>query len=340
MANVVANESYVIKQRQFLMAACIAAFAHDLGGERVNWLAGAWDPTVAKRLVDPSHWRVDDPVMFWHFDGHDKRKSEYVRFPKPFYSDGDFAYGDLELIDDITENDDEQSYILDNSRSQVESTCAYERSVSLENSVEHTVDKGMSFDMTSETTVKGSYAGIEAEQKIGLAYGQSFDDSVTKAESESAESETISQTFPVPAGAILQLQISFERQRTKQPYKVDGIVDSGVDLKLGHWWAKGRAGTEYRPHHPSEEWGWPSLNDFQQFYMGLDTNFPSMEDYWSHASVSRVRNGLNWLMHKDNRRIQTSGVKMRTLEKNAKLSIVQLHVDASQCSSPSCGRSV
>ena len=239
MANVIANESYVIKQRQFLMAACIAAFGHELCGERVGYLAGAWDPSVAKRLVDPSHWRVDDPVMFWHFDGHDKRKSEYVRFPKPFYSDGDFDYGDLELIDDITENDDEQSYILDNSKSQVESTCAYERSVSLENSVEHTVDKGMSFDMTSETTVKGSYAGIEAEQKIGLSYGLSFDDSVTKAES-SGESETISQTFPVPAGAILQLQISFERQRTKQPYKVDGIVDSGIDLKLGHWWAQGR----------------------------------------------------------------------------------------------------
>ena len=324
MANVVANESYVIKERQFLMAACIAAFAHDLGAKRTDWLAGAWDPSVAKRLVDPSHWRVDDPVMFWNFDGHDKRKSEYVSFPKPFYSDGNFQYGDVELIDDIVENDDTQSYILDNSKSEVESTCAYERSVALENSVEHSVDKGMTFDVTSETTIKGSYAGIEAEQKIGAAYGRSFNDSVTKSESES-ESETISQTFPVPAGSILQLQISFERQRTKQDYKVDGILDSGVHLKLGHWWADDRAGTKYRPHDPSEEWQWPSLGEFQQFFMGLDTNYPSMEGYWSHGSVSRVRNGLGWLMHKDNRRVQTSGVKMRTLEKNAKLSIVQLH---------------
>ena len=323
MANVVANESYVIKERQFLMAACMAAFAHDLGGTRTDWLPGAWDPSVAKRLVDPSHWRVDDPAMFWNFDGHDRRKSEYVSFPAPFYSDGDFHYGDVELIDDITENDDDQSYILDNSKSEVESTCAYERSVALENSVEHTVDKGMTFDMTSETTVSGSYAGVEAEQKIGLAFGISFNDSVTKSES-SSESETISQTFPVPAGAILQLQISFERQRTRQAYDVDGILDSGVHLKLGHWWADDRAGTKYRPHDPSDEWSWPSLADFQQFYMGLDTNYPSMEDYWSHGSVSRVRNGLNWMMADNNRRIQTSGVKVRVLEKNAKLSIIQL----------------
>ena len=58
--------------------------------------------------------------------------------------------------------------------------------------------------------------------------------------------------------------------------------------------------------------------------MGLDTDYPSMEGYWSHGSVSRVRNGLNWIMAENNRRIQTSGVKMRTLEKNAKLSIIQL----------------
>ena len=316
------NESYIIKQRNIIMAACLSGVCHQLGAWYAGWKPAAWHPDVARSLVHSDEWRGNNPILYFHHNHHDHKHSEWIKFSHPFYEDGEFNYGDPELIDDITENDDEKSYVLDNSQSDSEITVAYDQKVSLDNGVTHTVDKGMHFDVTSKTSIKGSYAGVTVEQEIGLAFGENFDDSLTKAES-AGEEEAIAETFLVPSGSVLQLQVTKERARTKQEYDADGILNSEVNIYLDHHWNKAGKAISCRADGENG-WGFKDLSEVEQWLHGYNTNHPKMEHYWSKYADERIHNQITRLLSKDTRRVITSGTKLRVCEKNIKLKLIQL----------------
>ena len=90
-------------------------------------------------------------------------------FSDPVYGpDSDFVEGTPKLLTPVELNVDGLTKIFDNSKGKDPLHIAYEEAVELENRVETSVRNAFTFDVTttSETTVSGSYAGAELEEKL------------------------------------------------------------------------------------------------------------------------------------------------------------------------------
>ena len=317
------NESFFIKDIHAMAAACVAVFMHDTGAA-VEWYAGAWEDTIIKETVAQNLWRIDSQNMYLlpkGYDRHDGRKSEGVYFSKPFYDPAlsKITYGKDRKVDDAEETNDAQTRVFDNTKGVEYVKISFEESVTLENSVEHNISQGMSMDVTSETTVSGSYGGVSAEEKLSIAFGVHFDESTTDAESK-AQTQTLDIEFDVPPGKVLMMEIKKEQARIQTPFDVDGVLDFSISPKY-YYWGGGR-NSKYLGGKKS--FNFSTLEEFQQFLLGYDTGEPSMQGYWAHAAVSRVKNAINHLLNPDNRRVQCSGIKDRILQENADYDVTDI----------------
>ena len=76
------------------LAAAISPLMHQLGGQ-VGYYLNPWTPKVMDSFLTGDRWRKDNQVIFFRYDHHDGRHSEYVKFKDAFYGpDSDFAEGD------------------------------------------------------------------------------------------------------------------------------------------------------------------------------------------------------------------------------------------------------
>ena len=317
------NESFFIKQVHAVATSCLGQFIHDTGGKALAY-NDPWSDTVIREAVKQELWRVDSQKMYLFPQGHnqhDGRKSEGVYFSKPFYDPtlSKINYGKDRKVDDAEEVNDAQTRVFDNTKGVEYVKISFEESVTLENSVEHNISQGMSMDVTSETTVSGSYGGVSAEQKLSIAFGVTFDESTTEAESK-AQTQTLDIEFDVPPGKVLLLEIKKEQARIQTPFDVDGVLDFALAIDFYNW----SGGLNHRYLGGKGYFEFASLEEFNQFYLGYDTGAPSMAGYYAHAADSRVKDAIAHLLAPSNRRIQCSGIKDRILQENADYDVTDI----------------
>ena len=246
------NESFEIKRVHMAAAACAAAFMHQLGGIAMPRTPLAWNPQVYNRFLNGDRWRKDNQVIDFHYDHHDSRKSEYVMFSDPVYGpDSDFVEGTPKLLTPVELNVDGLTKIFDNSEGKDPLHIAYEEAVELENRVETSVRNAFTFDVTttSETTVSGSYAGAELEEKLTEEVHIGEEKETARDEEEDKTvSDSVAIEFDCPAGAIKQVTVTKRHQKELIPVKGVFVLDFSIKMKLRHWWNHSAGGVKYRQH--------------------------------------------------------------------------------------------
>ena len=174
------NQSYLAKQMQTRLAACIASVVQEVS----NYAR-----------VSPSAWQVPDNVLWkpigWrvqnqHFD--------YRPVPGQDHNDGPFAsvtfsharwdptyskinYGTKTIAQDVKVSDSQKTKVVQND-SDTYVNVTYTESEAITNAFSTTVTHGITLDMTtsSETEVGGEYAGVSAKETLTLEFGISTTD--------------------------------------------------------------------------------------------------------------------------------------------------------------------
>ena len=310
------NESYEIKRIETGIAACLAAFMHDLGAN-VAWSPSAWDPSVYRSFLNGDRWRTDTQVIDFFYDHHDERHNEGVTFTGVFYGpESDFEEGTPQLLDNVELRDDGKSKLFDNSKSTEATKVAYEESVTLANSVSNHVKESFTFDVTTtnQATVSGEYAGAKLEDKLTtqVHVGESKEKAKDTAES-TAQNDKVDVQFDVAAGEIILLEIVKEQKRTLTPVRGVFVADMSIEMLLSHWWSGQGANTKYRGAG-NRSFQVESVSGLQALIAGEDTNYPQLEGY---RPVSRVRNGIAHIVSPANRSYYLDTDKMRVEENNA-----------------------
>ena len=321
------NESYEIKRVQAVVAACISPLMHQLGGQ-VGYYLNPWEKKVMDSFQTADRWRKDDQKIFFRYDHHDGRHSEYVAFADAFYGpDSDFTEGDAKILENVNLKVDGKSKIFDNSKGGDPIHIAYEEEVDLENSVSTSLNQSFTFDTTvaAETTVSGSYAGASLEQKLSTEVHTGFSKETGKDTEESkTEAETVAIEFDCPPGGIKLLEVNKDHKRELIPTKGTFILDFSIKMVLYHWWKKA-PGTKFRPTK-TREFNVSSVEGLLQFAQGVDTEYPTMEGFWNdHSTPQSLRDSLTRLLDPANRSYELDADKMRVLENNATYKITDLH---------------
>ena len=323
------NESYEIKRVHMAAAACTAAFMHQLGGIMMPRTSLAWNPQVYNRFLNGDRWRKDNQVIDFHYDHHDGRKSEYVMFSDPVYGpDSDFVEGTPKLLTPVELNVDGLTKIFDNSKGRDPLHIAYEESVELSNSVSTSVRNAFTFDVTttSETTVSGSYAGAELEEKLTEEVHIGEEKETARDEEEDKTvSSSVAIEFDCPAGAIKQVTVTKRHQKELIPVKGVFVLDFSIKLKLRHWWNHDAGGVKYRKH--SQDYlEVSSVKGLYEMMRGVDTDYPQFEGFWNdgNACQREVREGILHLLQPENRSYYLDADKERVIENNTDYAVVDL----------------
>ena len=319
MSNKVINESYEIKRVQTMIAACLGATVHWMGG-KVEWYPGAWDPKVYSKFLNGDEWRKDSQDIYYHHDPHDHRKTERVAFKNVFYGpESDWEDGKPTLLKKAELRDDGKSKVFDNRKGANTFHAAYEDEITLENSISTHVSSTLNLDVTtsSETKVSGEFPGgaLEETIKTELHVGDTEEDARDEAENKS-DSEKTALEFDVDPGQCVLLAINKDQQIESIPRKGVFVIDGAIDVQLYHWWqhGTGHGGTEFR-EKGSDHYTFGNLADLEQFFHGTNTDYPSAAGLWD-AAPTRVKNGVLHLLKPENRSYDLDGVAIRTLESN------------------------
>ena len=323
------NESYEIKRIQLLAAACVSAFMHQLGGVHPPRVRDAWEPQHFNSFLSGDRWRKDKQVIDFHYDHHDGRKSEYVLFSNPFYGpESDFVEGKPKLLQNVNLNVDGLTKIFDNSKGLDTLHIAYTESVELTNSVATSVRNAFTFDTTttSETTVSGSYAGAELEEKLTEEVHVGLEQEKTRDEAESKTgSDAVAIEFDCPPGAIKQVVVTKKHQKELIPVDGDFVVDFEIELKLRHWWNHDAGGVKYR-ESGQDTFKVSSVNGLYELMKGVDTDYPQLAGFWNNGDAAQpeVKNGMLHLLHPANRTYTLAADKERTIENNTDYAVSDL----------------
>ena len=316
------NESFEVKRVQELAAACCSPLMYTLGGVNTPSPDTVWDPDVYAKILNGDRWRADNQIIDFHRDSHDHRKSEYVEFSDVFYSpDSDFVEGRPQLLQNVDLEVDGLTKVFDNSAGRDPLHIAYTQEVSLENSVSTAVKQAFTFDVTvgSETTVSGSYAGAELEQKLSTEIHTGFAKETERDEAENKTDSTgVAVEFDCPAGAIKKVVITKEHQRELIPVEGLFVIDFSLELKMRHWSNKGAPGLKYR-QKGQDYLKAESVDGLYQIAKGVDTNYPRFAGFWQdgNACTPHVRNALLYILHPEHRTYILKTEKTRIIENNA-----------------------
>ena len=334
MANVapIPNQSYLVKQMQFRIAALLAhGLMRDLGSNITGKSSKEVYDNPGLILYYPSSWRIDDQTFSARRSEASAEPIASIKFSNSRWDgqNSNLNYGDKVVDQNIIEADDEKSKIIRNDTDQ-EIHIAYEESVDLTNSFSSSITKGVTLDMEknleigSEQKVSGSYAGVSAEvslsEKFGISESKSTSTEEGKEKSqEGTKSEKLSIDFPAAARQYYLLEITKEHASTQQPFNIDGVMDFDIEMEMNH--LKHMPNTaKYRPTNNIYV---TSIDGLMQLVYGYDTKYSKMNGYFSNAS-EEAKASLNWIQDIKNRHIQVSGIKHASLESNANYHISQL----------------
>ena len=110
------------------------------------------------------------------------------------------------------------------------------------------------------------------------------------------------------------LTILKEQGNFYQDFDIDAVQDFDVHMNLNNkTWRERRNGRHVNTPNIVLTGG---VEGLLQFVHGFDVTHPHMQGYFAKAPA-RVRSALDWIADPINRRIQVSGRRQGTLEKNA-----------------------
>ena len=296
------NQSFLTREIEYKVAACMAAMLHDQGAP-IDSMPGVWrNPNLA--VFAPTGWRKDAQALYFKRNQRPGRGLASITFSNVrFSSDSTLNYGTKKVLQNVEATVDGKTKVVRNDTDDALHV-AYEEAVGLVNAFASRVTKGMTLDMSvdSTTTVKGEYAGISAEESLSLHFGVSKTEEQEHEKSEEgSHDESLAIEFDAAARSHYLVSVTKEHETTEQSFEIDGVIDFDIDIhchggKFDHIKLVGVAGLE-------------------QFVRGWDTNYSEMSGYWDRC-FSRVKNGINWILNPANRRMQVSGVNTASLESN------------------------
>ena len=300
---IVPNQSFLLKAMQYKVAACLSALCHVHGGYN-SWMPGVWgNPNLV--VWSPSGWRKDKQEFSF------KPASGYayvggVTFKSARFDPGasNLQYGKKLIAQNVEATDEAKTKIVRND-TDGEIHVNYEEATDLTNSFSSSVTKGVTLDVSVDSTQKisGGYAGVSAEVSLSEHFGVSKSQEQTKEESEEGTvSESLAIDFEASPRSYYMVTITKEHEKTQQPFDINGIMDFDITLEI--------VGSK------SQNVSVEGIAGLLQLINGYDTNHPDFNQSLDRY-VSRVKNGINWITNPENRRIQISGINYATLEKNA-----------------------
>ena len=315
------NQSYLVKQMQTRIAACLAPFIHDVS-RSAWWVDRPWEKPMDV-LWYPVGWRKDNQYF--------KFRKQAGGGPGPFakvtFSNvrwdplrSKLNYGRKRVAQDVQLESNSKTKIIKNDTSSLIKV-NYDEEESVTDSFSTSITKGLTMDMSasSETTISGGYAGVSVEEKLTATFGVSKSREETHDKSvEGTRSEGLSIEFDAKAGLYYLVTITKEHETTYQDFDIDGVQDFASLIEMP--WEGVKRDLHRYPGHKLQL---NSIDDLEQLVHGYDTDYPYMEGYWDKA-YSRVRNALDYIFDPDHRRIIVSGTNQANLEKNVDYHVEEL----------------
>lgn len=314
------NQSYLVKQMQWRIAAAFSDVMRDQGA---NIVAG-WDAEAdpAKVLWWSSHWRKDNQSfkvrLAW---GKPGMHSPTVIFSNARWDSqrSDLHYGPKSIDRQVNERQDGKTKVIHNG-TDASIHVAYEEAVELTNSFSSSITKGVTLDMTKDAsvdtsvTVKGEYAGVGAEASVAAHFGVSESKQTSSEEGkekseEGTQSESLAIDFDAKPMSYYVVEVTKKNEQTSQPFDINGVMDFAIQL------------TYYRGS-PEHRWDrrFAGVDAFEQYIHGYDTSHPEMKGYWDKAP-DHVKAAVAFIMNPENRRIQVSGTNSASLDSNTDYSV-------------------
>ena len=319
------NQSYLVKQMQWKIAAAFGIVMNDLGGN-IKTSNYAYD-NPGDLLRWPVFWRKENQYFktLLKYNKKGLHASE-VSFTSARWDSqaSDLNYGKKSIDQSVNEQEDAKTKVIYN-KTTSPIHVAYEESVELTNSFSTSITKGCVLDMTEDksadvsATVGAEYAGVKAEATVSAHYG------VSKSKSESSEqgkeeseegtkSESLAIDFDAEPESYYLVEITKKNERTSQPFDINGVMDFDIHLNIYSWYNNAE-------HHWTRDL--PGIDAFDQYVHGFDTNHPEMAGYWDKAP-EYVKKAVAFVMNPENRRIQVSGISHGSLDSNADYTVEQL----------------
>ncbi len=312
------NESYLAKQMQGVMAACLAPMVWELSAGAPN----VWN-SVSEAVHTPTDWRTDNQI--YHYRGTvtgEPYTGAYIRFRNYRYDplNSTIDYGPKRVAQDVTVEDDSKTRLIKNN-SDGPVDVSYDESVSEADSFTSTVTHGMTLDLSVDSTQKisGSYAGVKASVAMQEHFGVSQTSREGQEQGEEGTHEqSLSIEFTAAPAEHYLVSISKEHAVTYQDFRVSGVADFDIEIGLGD-----EAGGRQRSRKPTAAVHMQGVNGLEQFVNGFDTRYPSMQGFMS-ASSTRTKDGIACVIDPDRRRVQVSGTDQANLESNADYTVESL----------------
>ena len=315
------NESYLAKQMQTTIAACMASMIHEVSN-RAWWASGVWGHPYDV-LWYPTTWRKDkQQFTFRSHQGGGEGPYASVTFSKARYDPehSTITYGEKKVAQDVEVDNDAKTKLIQND-SDTTVHVSYDESESLTNAFSTTVTHGMTLDISvdSTQTISGGYGGVSAEVSMQEHFGVSKTEEETREQSEEGtKTEEITIEFDAAPRQYYLVTITKEHAVTYQPFAIDGIMDFDIEINFGS-----KNGGRLESHYPGDTVTVQGVAGFDQFVNGYDTDYPAMQGFIA-AAYTRTTNGITCVLDENRRRIQVSGVNQASLESNADYKVESL----------------
>ena len=336
------NQSYLVKNMEAKIAACLGVVMADLGAN----ITGRSHDVAPYKPYDLIYyadgWRKDSESFAFRRHQASRSPLSEVRFVMPRWDSqhSDIKYGKRTLDQNVNENDPSKSKVIRNNTDDLLHV-AYEESVELTNSFSSSITKGVTLDISedmevaSEQKVTGEYAGVSAEvglsEKFGISKSKSQSSEEGKEKSEEGtKSETLAIDFDAKPRVYYLVEVTFEHEKTRQPFDIDGIMDFDFALVFNDPIHSGPHGRLFKGTTKIS-----GVDGLEQWVYGFDTDHPEMHGYYEHAPAN-VKAAVEWIRDPQNRRIQVSGLNFASLDSNAEYNVEELgdHVPSALGSLP------
>ena len=303
------NQSFLLKQMQTTIAACLSGLVSDIAGG-VPYIKAPWKrPAGVLNLRAPDPWRVANQTFrYW---GEATVKFSGARWDPAL---SDVHYGPEKLAQNVEVNNPSKTRIIRNA-SDATVHVSYTEAESLTDSFSSSVTKGLTMDVTASSTqeVSGEYAGVSASVSLTEEFGVSKTSEETREQGQEGTHEaSITVEFDADSGHFYLVSVTKEHEVTYQDFDVTGTMDFDTAITYGP--RRGRLGAHYPPGGVATITG--GLDGLRQYVYGFDTAYPEMAGYYDSA-YGRTHNGLGCAFDSRRRQITVSGTNQASLEKNA-----------------------
>ena len=307
------NQSYLVKQMQWRLSACLAPMLWELGEAAPN-IPAPFAPGDA--MFYPSWWRVDRQEFRFREPYHRAGIATRLTFSNARWDPArsNVQYGTPRLAQDVEVVSDGKTKLIQND-SDAPVHVTYTESESITDSFSSSVTHGLTLDVTvsSETTVSGGYAGVEASETLTAEFGVAKTTEETRDQGEEGTSEaSINIDFTASPSEYYLVTIKKDHQTTYTSFDIRGVMDFDLRIVLPHPLTGGRQ----RHRAPSGAIHLQGVAGLEQFVYGYDTRYPSMAGFWDRA-YSRTRAGIECVLDASRRTIHVSGVNQANIEGSA-----------------------